>query len=369
MVGLSLAPSALWAQPGDAEGSGSQQLLFNQPSAIGVAVRVVIANGDTLTGTIRDNTQGFLTVDNIILGEVRIPIPDIREVMADFGEPASPRQPKTTEPRIPQDPSEPAPQPEEQRLTPVPDPAGPDRSRPDPPAETPKPPVVAKDPVPKKKAKWKSEISFGLVGVQGNADRLNVDVAFKTRRDADDGTFNFNSRYIYNTVEGDRVTNRLTLNARNDWKFEDKDFTLFLRTSGEVNEFAAFDFRAAGNAGVGYRWLTKAEDDAELSTRVGAGVRRDFGIEDAEYVTELTIAADYRKDLNERQRLNISGEIFPEVSDFSEFRSVVATNWEYKLDKETNTTLRLGVRYEYDTTAATFEENELTYTARLVLGF
>ncbi|MEM1165061.1 MAG: DUF481 domain-containing protein [Planctomycetota bacterium] len=365
LAAMTVAGAAAAAQSGGANARDDQrsaEVDFNQASAIGTAVRVVLSNGDVITGSILENTGGILGIDNTVLGRVDIPITDISSVTSGFADNGSSRRRSPGEPRepVPEAPTDPPADP-----PPAVEPTAPPATEPEPePEPKPKPPPKPAKP----NVNWDSEISFGLTGNEGVRDTVQTDVAFKTRRRSRGGTFNFDTRYRFSEVEGDRNVNRITYNARNDFRFDDSRWSLQLRTSGEANEFRNYDFRFAFNGTLGYRFIDNQETN--FRARVGGGAVREFGSPtDDEFDPELNFAADLEHRLTARQTFKAAGELFPDLDELGEYRAIVDSSWEMRLENEPDLRLLLGVRYEFDSEAVNINESELSYTARIVFGF
>ncbi len=106
--------------------------------------------------------------------------------------------------------------------------------------------------------------------------------------------------------------------------------------------------------------------------RAGGGFSREYGVPGAEYVPEASAGFDFEHKLNRRQRLNVKGDIFPDVRDLSDFRARLEAGWEIRLDAsehdaDDHLRLRLSVLDRYDSTPGPNNKpNDVTYSALLV---
>lgn len=350
---LALAPAAHAANtsqsaPGVDE---SDRIALNDPRIIGVFAAVTLDNDDTIRGTIIRVQDGVLVLRHEVLGDIEISTTRLIGVRR-----AGP-QPRPRELPVPDPDAEP------------PTPIKPEIVLPEPT----EPEVVEKPQVPEEAAKdeseaeWSSRVELGLSGSQGNAERMSVNAAFRTTRRTEGTRFSFDTSYLLNPPRGDRTANRLTLNARNDWNFPDSKWTLFLQGGAEFDEFRDFDVRTSAGAGFSYRFLDN--DRTSLNARIGAGFSRDIGGTETEAVPELITGAELRHELTDRQTLAASAEVFPDLEELGEIRSILRARWEFRLDDKNDLALSLGLEQRFDSQADDDQRTDIDYFARLVFGF
>jgi hypothetical protein len=319
---------------------------LSDPRLIGTAVHLVLDNGDELTGSLLRVQGGRVFIEHPILGEISIPTTRIVRLTGEHkggGE----AQGKPGEAGA--QPEAPAPQ------SPAPKPA-------------PSPPPPAPPPAPKKPAAvWKTRIEFGLDGSQGNAEQLNFRGGLRIDRDTKDTAFRFNSRYVINTANGDRVANRLTANARNDWRLNSKHLSFFVQTGLEYNEFQQFDLRWTG--GTGLSAVLIDDGTTRLNTSLGAGFSKEFGSPNDELAPELITGLEFSHKFTKSQKFSVAAEFFPDLEQIGEFRSIVRPVWEIKLDSKTDLSLRLGFEHRYESITNLDSHSDIDYFATLVLSF
>ena len=335
-----LAPCAIGAQPQSQPG---ERVSINDPQVIGTFVFITLENDDVVRGIIVRVEGGVLTLQHEVLGDLEIQTTRVVSVSrATVQRPQVPIRPEEQLPEVPVKPPIAGEETEPQTLP---------------------EPVVEEEP----EAVWNSRIEIGINGSQGNAERLNGQLAFRTTRVTEGTRLAFDTTWRVNTAEGERVANRLTLNARNDWDLPDSDWTLFLQGGSEFDEFREFDARVSAGAGFNYRFFDT--EDTKFSARIGAGFSRDIGGLEENAVPELITGFDLSHRLTERQRFVASGELFPDLDETGEFRSVLSARWEYKLDAATDLSLAIGLEHRYDTQTVNDSRTDIDYFVRLVLGF
>ena len=324
--------------------------LLNDPQIDGTFVTLRLDNGDVLSGTILSVEGGFVELEHPVLTVVKVPTTRILRVELRA------RVPEQLESPLPGElvPPEPAP----------------GEAPPESPAESESEPAPV-EPVtkaPKKPvATWKTNIEFGVDGSQGNSERLNFRGGLRVSRETPDTTMRFNTRYVVNTTEGERSTNRFTANLRNDWRLREARWSVFAQAGVELDEFREFDARVSGGAGFAYRFFD--DETTFLSTRLGAGFAREWGGFSDDYNPELILGLELSHKLTTRQTLTLTAEYYPDLDDLAEFRSVVRPAWEFRLDTKTNLSLRLGLEHRYESQSTRAKKSDLDYFATLVLSF
>jgi putative salt-induced outer membrane protein YdiY len=229
-------------------------------------------------------------------------------------------------------------------------------------------PPVEPLPVPKKVKLWSGSLQFGMDGVEGNTQSMNLRFGFDARLKTDLHLFYLNADYTLVTSNYSQTTNRLYSQARYERIIPDTDWTLFEGATGEYDRFQPYVFRVTDYAGVGY-WVFRSSQ-ASLKTRFGGGFSHDYdGPHDKVYAPELLIGIDYERKISERQRLTAMLEYMPNVTDFESYRLNTQAGWELLLDQETNLSLRFAVRNRYTSNPGAGKPNDLDYAALLMWKF
>jgi putative salt-induced outer membrane protein YdiY len=312
------------------------------PAVVGTLVTLQLEGGDQLSGRLLRVEEGVVVIRHSYLGEVSVPEERVLVVVHPFtpaGEPLVPVHPEAI--------VEPAPEEDADTL----------------------PSPVAPEPVEDEPGvTWERQFEVGLRGSEGNTERLNFDAGLRLRRDGPATIFTWNTLYQYATQDGNEIANRLESNLRNEWKLENPRWTVFAQGSFLFDEFQDFDYRVAAGGGVGY--LLIDEEDTSLNVRVGAGVSREFGDEaDTRLVPEGIIGAEFRHAFSDNQRFIATAELFPDLDDTGEFRSISTAGYEIDIDQANGLSLRLGAEHRHDSTPGDAEANDFDYFARLVYSF
>ena len=262
---------------------------------------------------------------------------------------------------------EPLLEPTEQPPEPIPTPAATATPHFPPPDQVIRLPKVAPEELKIVKA-WSGSLQFGMDGVEGNSEAMNLRVGFDVRMKTDLHLLYLNADYSRINANYINTTNRGYSQARYERIIPDTDWTLFEGATGEYDNFQPYKFRVTDYAGVGY-WLFKTTQ-ASLKTRFGAGFEHDFeGPHQDYYSPELLIGFDYERKISDRQRLTAMLEYMPNVTNIQTYRVNTQAGWELLVDKEMNLSLRFAVRNRYTSNPGAGKPNDFDYAALLMWKF
>ncbi len=211
---------------------------------------------------------------------------------------------------------------------------------------------------------WDGSIELGVNGSAGNAESLSIRAGADLTREIPDHKWSLNVKHARTSNRSVETQNNALGRLSYDRSFGDSRWTLFSVATGEYDEFKAFDFRWATNAGVGYKFVNT--DHLKLAGRVGSGVSREVGGPDDRYVPEAVFGLDYEHQWSDRQKFYVKADYFPDWSNFSSFRFVLDSGWEILLDEATNLSLKIGVVDRYDSTPNGLKPNDLDYSLLLL---
>jgi hypothetical protein len=191
---------------------------------------------------------------------------------------------------------------------------------------------------------WTKRIGLGVAGAEGNTVRANVtgDVAFSYEDDVK--RWLWSASYFWGSSDRDTDTNKAFAGIERDFKFEDEPYYLFARGSYSFDEFRGFKHRVAGNAGLGW-WFLQLEW-WKLGSRVGAGLSYQWDDEEA-LRPEAVVGLDSIWPISETHRFEIHGDVFPDLSDLGEFRTHSTADWVIDLSEGPGLGLAIGAIHEY----------------------
>ena len=214
---------------------------------------------------------------------------------------------------------------------------------------------------------WEGSVEFGLNGSQGNSEVFNFRLGANTKRKTPLNELSLSLLYIKNTQDGDETANRAFLEGRNEWLQPDSPWTRFVHGTGEYDEFRAFDFRIAADAGWGYSFVRNPA--TTLIGRFGPGFSHEIGGPDDSIVPEAVLGMEFEHKFTERQKLILSSTVYPDISDFGEYRANSKAAWEMLVDPVWGVSLQLSILNRYDSTPNGAEPNDIDYSMLLIWAY
>ncbi len=212
---------------------------------------------------------------------------------------------------------------------------------------------------------WDGSFEVGLNGASGNSNSLNLRVGYDLERKTPLIETAFGFDYSKATANGIETQNFANLQWDWDRVFsEGSPWSSFSKTNILFDEFRPFDLRLAINGGVGYKWI---DDGVTLfRTRTGAGVSREFGGPNSNWIPEAVFGIDFNRQLGKFQKLTATVDYFPAFSNFNDYRLVSDFSWEMLLHEVSNLSLKFSVLDTYDSTPDGAVANDINYALLLL---
>lgn len=230
----------------------------------------------------------------------------------------------------------------------------------------PPPPEIIPEPEPEPLPKiWSGEFEFGLTGSEGNSKNFKLRFGSKLKRETKRTRFNLDALYRIATLNGVQSEDRLFVTDKFEWLFKNSPMNLFFSGTTEYDRFKAFDVRIARHTGFGYDIIKN--DITTLTSRFGGGFSREIGGPENKFVPELQFGADFEHKVTNSQKLIMSFDYFPDVSDFGDYRFQGKITYEFLIDPEWGLTLRFGILNLFDSTPELGRKrNDLDYFATIL---
>lgn len=218
------------------------------------------------------------------------------------------------------------------------------------------------------KRRWDGSFDVGLNGAAGSSNDLNMVIGFDAVRKSGLNTTSLDFDYFYQKEDSAVSKNRLYFLARFEHEIEGSNWSWFSDGWFEYDQFE--QFRSRIGLHVGAAVLLKETDHSSLKARFGLGVSKKSEGLDTGWKPEILLGLDYQLAITSRQKLKLTSDCYPDLSDFSSYRVNTRASWEVKLDDESDLSLALSAFDRYDSTPDPGEpKNELDYWMSLNWGF
>lgn len=289
---------------------------------------VELVTGDLLHGTVVEQTDSAVVLDHPVMGNVTLPVDQVKAVVVTDGEGG------------------------EVLATPEPEPE----------------PVVDTDSLSHKILPgWDKNFELGFNGSEGNSQTLNIHSAFDATQEDDHHRWKLGASFFQNKDDGTRTRNEFNAEVTHDWLMPDSDWFKFATAKYQYDEFQDWESRASAFIGVGKQ--LKKTDEHDVIGRVGIGGSYEFGSVN-EIVPEALLGLEWVYTINERQTLASHVTVFPDLDEFGESRTVAGVAWTLAVDEADGISLKFGVDNEYESsTEGNAKHNDVKYYGALVFDF
>ena len=214
---------------------------------------------------------------------------------------------------------------------------------------------------------WTNSVELGINGSEGNSQSYSFQSGARFKRKVETSLFELRMTHNRTQSLGLLTQNNSLFFADYERPFSSSPWSIFTKSGLEFDSFKAFDYRFNVNSGLSYRW--RDTKDLRLVSRFGSGTSREFGGPNNNWIPEAVFGGDYEHQVNDRNKLILKVDYFPNWTDFSDYRVVSDFAWEYLLSQERNLSLKLGGTDRYDSTPNGLKPNDINYNLLLLYKF
>jgi hypothetical protein len=206
---------------------------------------------------------------------------------------------------------------------------------------------------------------LGLNGTEGNSHTFNIQFGAKLKREADFSKSTFEVNYIDQSNDVANTAKNLIAEGRIEFPMGASAWSLYAHLFGEYDEFKAFDFRLAGDAGLGYAFVES--ESTTLKGRLGGGVSKQFGGITEDIDPEIVFGGEWDRKFSDRHKMSLNVDYYPNVEDLMDSRINTKASWEVVVAPDWGLSLKLSVIDRYDRTPGLgARHNDLNYAFLLM---
>lgn len=213
-------------------------------------------------------------------------------------------------------------------------------------------------------ARWDKEVSVGITGSQGDTDETDARIGMLLQYADDERRWRIDGRYEIGYSEGDLDDHDATINALRDWLWKESRWFAFAYGLYDYDDFEAWKHRLTFGAGPGYRLIP--EGAFTLDARFGPFFTYEFGDEDNPR-PELAGGLFANWVVRRAHTLTLANVYF-QTLDEAELRNVTRFEWKIRPAGFQHLSLKLGAYNEYDS-ASRKSKNNINYFTMLGWDF
>jgi len=217
---------------------------------------------------------------------------------------------------------------------------------------------------------FRRSFSLGVKGKNDETSEIDIYSAFDADYEDDYKRWDIGFRSDYSKEGGTGTDNDFRAYVNRDWLNPDSDWRYFTKGQFDWDQYKSWDYRLTGIVGPGYRLIKN--DVLELIGRTGLALKKEYGSEDDDLVTELMVGFNSNWKFAKFHTIKFGTEFFSPFDEFGEIRNLSHLDWIYKLTDEgsdRDLSLKVTADYEYDWEVDPGDSHdEIIYRTMLVLG-
>jgi putative salt-induced outer membrane protein YdiY len=168
-------------------------------------------------------------------------------------------------------------------------------------------------------------------------------------------------------ANGNRNEDKFLSESRTEWKLWETPWHYFAHGTTEYDHFTAFNVRVTGDTGLGYQYVDTGW--TQFKGRVGVGFSQEIDSPDESFTPEGVVGFSFEHRLSGRQKIIVSADMYPDLSDIEDYRVRSNASWEVKIDPPARLSLRIGAIDRFDSSPNGKRKNDLDYSTLIVWEF
>jgi putative salt-induced outer membrane protein YdiY len=190
---------------------------------------------------------------------------------------------------------------------------------------------------------WQASLDLSLDGSYGNTNEQSLRIGAKVGRQTPEILYNLDST-LYHKIADDAVAdNKFTLGVIHAWFFPENPVFLFASGRYDYDEFKSWNHRLNTHAGPGYKLIEK--DTVAWALLGGLGARKEWGSLNDNTELEGLAGSKFNWKITARQSLEIDFGYAPVLEDFQDYRTRTTVNWRLAVGQHTS--LLMGMLNEH----------------------
>lgn len=207
-------------------------------------------------------------------------------------------------------------------------------------------------------ASWLGNLQAALAGINSDNDELNLRAAGAITRLTRTDKWASSFEYFLSLVNSETTDNNLLVTSVYDLYLLPSDWLVFAKLQYQYDQYQSWEHRLSGYGGLGHRIFH--EHPLALTLKGGFGATHEFS-GSRETIPEAYAEAALAWWIDERQTIEASINIAPDLTDFGSYRVLARLDWIFRLDDQ-GMAIVGGLREEYQSTVPPGStKNDLRY--------
>lgn len=274
----------------------------------GPAAVLTWPNGDRLSGHLRSNEGGVITLSTTSMGDVRVNADGVTLTVTDVKPQVASKTAQAGDA---------------------------------PPASTSESPVNLGD---DESDPWTGSLSLAASTSRASSTSNNIRLGGELHHTTEADKFDLTGSWYWNQSNGETSDNDILVRANQDWFVKDTRWLYFVQGTWQFDQFEEWGHRVSPYGGIGYQLFD--QDDLSLTLKGGAGAT--WRYHNNEVDPQLLFEMSTEWTINDRQSLAGYMSLAPDPFNWGNYLATIKADWKFKLGTDTPWALTIGIRDIYD---------------------
>ena len=213
---------------------------------------------------------------------------------------------------------------------------------------------------------WTGSLSLAASTSRATSTTSNIRLGGELHHKTDADKFDLTGSWYWNQSNGETSDNDILVRASQDWYVPDSRWLYFVQGTWQFDQFEEWAHRLSPYGGVGYRIVD--QDDLSLTLKGGGGATWRYHNNEVDPQLLFEISTEWK--INDRQSLTGFISIAPDPVAWGSYLATIKADWKLKLGSDTPWALTIGLRDIYDSrSTGGGNANDLKAYAGLTVDF
>ena len=213
---------------------------------------------------------------------------------------------------------------------------------------------------------WTGSLSLAASTSRATSTTSNIRLGGELHHKTDADKFDLTGSWYWNQSNGETSDNDILVRASQDWYVPDSRWLYFVQGTWQFDQFEEWAHRLSPYGGVGYRIVDQG--DLSLTLKGGGGATWQYHNNEVDPQLLFELSTEWK--INDRQSLTGLMSIAPDPVAWGNYLATIKADWKLKLGSDTPWALTIGLRNIYDSrSTGGGNANDLKAYAGLTVDF